>query len=108
VGGISFLTLRFESATWRQRFSKAREEIVEHPSQHHRRKAAKDEPGTGDPDPVNELTISVHVPRFADTDDEPASTAGPAGPAATNGIAVPDIADGPVPRLSEEEAGSGH
>jgi uncharacterized protein (TIRG00374 family) len=33
VGGVSYLSLRFESVGWRQRFSQAREEIVErHPS----------------------------------------------------------------------------
>jgi putative heme transporter len=33
VGGISYLSLRFESLGWRQRLTEAREEIVEHPSQ---------------------------------------------------------------------------
>jgi uncharacterized protein (TIRG00374 family) len=32
VGGVSYLSLRFESLGWRQRLSSAREEIVEHPS----------------------------------------------------------------------------
>ena len=33
VGGVSYLSLRFESVGWRQRLSNARDEIVEHPSQ---------------------------------------------------------------------------
>jgi hypothetical protein len=33
AGGISYLSLRFESVGWRQRLSNARDEIVEHPSQ---------------------------------------------------------------------------
>jgi hypothetical protein len=31
-GGVSYLSLRFESLGWRQRLSSARDEIVEHPS----------------------------------------------------------------------------
>jgi uncharacterized protein (TIRG00374 family) len=31
-GGISYMSLRFESLSWRQRFRSARDEIVEHPS----------------------------------------------------------------------------
>ncbi len=73
VGGVSYLSLRFESLSWRQRLSKAREEIVEHPSQ----------PSSNGPKPA---VPSDRILTDEHTVDAP-------------GIAVPDIADATIPTV---------
>jgi hypothetical protein len=80
VGGISYLTLRFESVGWRQRLSKARDEIIEHPSQSswNGKKPPDPAPTPSDQTPMNEHTVDAPV------------------------IATPDIADTSVPPSGEE------
>jgi hypothetical protein len=74
VGGASFLSLRFEAVGWRQRLSRARDEIVEHPSQHSfNGKVPTTPPPTNDRVLTHEHTVEAP------------------------GIAVPDIADAPRP-----------
>jgi uncharacterized protein (TIRG00374 family) len=75
VGGVSYLSLRFETVGWRQRLVKARDEIVEHPSQPSFNGAKPPEAPTGPVDQV--LTHEAVV-------EEPA-------------IAVPEIIDATVP-----------
>jgi len=73
VGGVSYLSLRFESLSWRQRLSKAREEIVEHPS-------VPSSNGTTPARPNDRILTNEHAV------DAP-------------GIAVPDIADASIPKV---------
>jgi hypothetical protein len=83
VGGVSYLSLRFESLSWRQRLSRAREEIVEQPS---------------------EVSSNGRRPVGADTEslDQRVSIEHPVEGAE---IAVPEIADGaaaPTERETEK------
>jgi len=90
VGGVSYLSLRFESVSWRQRLSSAREEMVEHPSQpswngakparrpsgtrDRARSAENDIPLTNESGLTNESHVDspgVAAPQIADATDPP-------------------------------------
>ncbi len=88
VGGISYLTLRFETLGWRQRLREAREEIVEHPSQ-----ASLNGTKTTSPPPA---------PSDRDTIDATVEAPNPEVPVAdTSG---PRTVDKPPPARPEEKA----
>ena len=82
-GGISYMSLRFESLSWRQRFRSAREEIVEHPS---RASLNGSDPKNPPPPPDERSAIdtTVELPP----------------------IEVPDIVDSSVPTGSDTNTGS--
>ena len=86
AGGISYMTLRFESLGWRQRFRRARDEIVEHPSR----------PSWNGTAPTNQKSTAGDLRITNEHTVE------------TPGISVPDIADAtPADPLDEDrEAGS--
>jgi uncharacterized protein (TIRG00374 family) len=83
AGGISYLTLRFESVSWRQRFRSAREEIVEHPS-----RASLNGIDPKNPSPVDDDRSVIDT-----TVDLPP-------------IEVPDIVDSSVPTAPDAATGS--
>jgi hypothetical protein len=67
VGGVSYLSLRFESVSWRQRLSNARDEMVEHPTQPSSN--GKNPAAPRDGILTNEHTVDAHgiaVPEIAD------------------------------------------
>jgi hypothetical protein len=82
-GGISYMSLRFESLSWRQRFRSAREEIVEHPSRS----------SLNGTDPKNPPSPSDGRSVIDSTVDLPP-------------IEVPDIVDSSVPTGPDTTAGS--
>jgi len=72
VGGISYLSLRFESVGWRQRLSKARDEIIEQPapSSANGTKPTERQPPAHDQPSMTENTVDapdIAVPDIADT-----------------------------------------
>jgi hypothetical protein len=76
AGGVSYMSLRFESVGWRQRLTKAREEIVVHPSTPtaNGTKPTTPHQGLGPTDDVTAGLPPVEVP---DTVDTAAPDAGP-------------------------------
>jgi uncharacterized protein (TIRG00374 family) len=83
VGGVSYLTLRFESVSWRQRLSNARDEIVEHPSRTSLNGTDRKNPPPPDDEP-SAIDSTVDLPP----------------------IEVPDIVDSSVPTGPDMPAGT--
>jgi hypothetical protein len=77
AGGVSYMSLRFESVGWRQRLTKAREEIVEQPL----------DPSANGTKPA--------APHPGDADTGPPTAALPPG-------AVPGVVDAPAPDAPDQ------